>query len=86
MSAGHRAYAVTATGVDGKCQEGDILIPLELFDVRLGGLWWTEVVESSAASPLIVDVDEDRPKDEVRGARCVSFSSVGDETVPSALC
>lgn len=42
----------------------------------LGGLDDTGVVASSPLeSPLIVEVEEDRPNDEVKGAKWVSFNS-----------
>jgi hypothetical protein len=42
----------------------------------LGVLEDTGVRASSPfESPLIVEVDDDRPNDEVKGARCVSFNS-----------
>jgi hypothetical protein len=45
-------------------------------EATLGGLEATGVVASSPLeSPLIVEVEEDRPKDEVKGARWVSFNS-----------
>jgi hypothetical protein len=45
----------------------------------LGGFEATGVVASSPfESPLIVEVEDDRPKDELRGDRCVSFNSASD--------
>lgn len=52
----------------------NILIPLELVVDMLGGCETTGV--SSPESPLMVDVEEDRVNVWVKGARCVSFSSV----------
>lgn len=54
-----------------------ILIPSELVDGRVGGWGATGVGASSAASPpLIVDVEEERVKVCVKGARWVSFNSI----------
>ena len=52
-------------------------IPIPFVDgVAEGGLEATGVRASSPfESPLIVEVDDDRPNDEVKGARCVSFNS-----------
>jgi hypothetical protein len=45
-------------------------------EATLGGLEDTGVrVSSPFESPLIVEVDDDRPNDEVKGAKCVSFNS-----------
>lgn len=48
----------------------------------LGGCEATGVSAPSPApfeSPLMVEVEEDRPKEFVKGARCVSLSSRGAE-------
>lgn len=56
-------------------RKGNILIPL-LGDTPPFGDWVaTGVGASSAASPLIVEVEEDRAKVWVKGARWVSFNS-----------
>jgi hypothetical protein len=56
---------------------GDILIPLEL-EVDILGVGVCEATGvSSPDSPLMVDVDEDRVKVCVKGARWVSFNSIG---------
>ena len=55
----------------------NILIPSELADERVGGWGATGVCDSSTESlPLIVDVEEERVKVCVKGARWVSFNSV----------
>lgn len=57
----------------------NILIPL-LGDTLLGDWVATGVGASSAASPLIVEVEEDRAKVWVKGARWVSFNSELDDS------
>lgn len=49
-------------------------------EAMLGGCEATGVSAPSPVpfeSPLMVDVEEDRPKEFVKGARCVSLSSIG---------
>jgi hypothetical protein len=51
----------------------------------LGGCEATGVSAPSPApfeSPLMVEVEEDRPKEFVKGARCVSLSSIGSGGQP----
>jgi hypothetical protein len=52
-------------------------IPIPFTDgVAEGGFEDTGVGASSPfESPLIVEVEDDRPNDAVKGARCVSFNS-----------
>lgn len=52
----------------------NVLIPL-VFVVEMLGVCETTGV-SSPESPLMVDVEEDRVNVWVKGAKCVSFSSV----------
>lgn len=69
----HRVSIHPLTGRGSNGKQGDIPIPLLSLEVELGDGEVAGV--SSAGSPLIVEVDDDRPKDWARGARCVSFSS-----------
>jgi hypothetical protein len=59
-------------GGSDKRQGEHILIPLEFVDEILGVCETTGV--SSPDSPLMVDVEDERVKVFVRGARCVSFN------------
>ena len=47
------------------------------------GAWEATGVSSPAPfdSPLIVEVEDDRPKPWVKGARCVSFNSANESHV-----
>ena len=66
--------------------KNNILIPFT-DGVAEGGLEDTGVVASSPfESPLIVEVDDDRPNDEVKGARCVSFNSLGGVVSLATVC
>lgn len=70
-------------GGSEKGQGEHILIPLEFVDEILGVCETTGV--SSPDSPLMVDVEDERVKVFVRGARCVSFNSAIGEQKPSVL-
>jgi hypothetical protein len=71
-------------GGSDKRQGEHILIPLEFVDEILGVCETTGV--SSPDSPLMVDVEDERVKVFVRGARCVSFNSAVEEQKVSVLC
>jgi hypothetical protein len=60
-----------ATG--GETSDSEALIPLVLAVETLGD-WEVTGVVSSLGSPLMVDVDDDRVKVWVKGARWVSFN------------
>ena len=53
----------------------NVLIPSALLPGVLGGCDATGVGASADSPPLMVDVEEEREKVEVKGARCVSFNS-----------
>lgn len=55
--------------------KANVLIPSALLAGVLGGCDATGVGASVDSPPLMVDVEEEREKVEVKGARCISFTS-----------